>query len=156
MREFPPRDGWVVLGTLPLREEIDTTEYLREVLARGGSVVLPKVETTGTLSLWEVGRLEEVVGGPMGLREPDTSLARRVEAGSLALVLVPGLAFDRRGGRLGRGGGFFDRLLTQLAGRVPLVAVCHSCQVVGEVPLEAHDVRVDRIIAGHADFRVGG
>lgn len=154
-REFPPGPGMCVLATLALPGEVDLAPWLEGVLKGGGSVVLPRVEKDRVLSLWRVRSLGEVVAGPMGLREPDTLLAEPAGDLELNLALVPGLAFDARGGRLGRGGGFFDRLLTRLAGRVPLVAVCRSCQVVEEVPMEPHDVRVDRILAGSRDLPGG-
>lgn len=62
------------------------------------------------------------------------------------LALVPGRAFDRRGYRLGRGGGTFDRLLVGLS--CPKIGVAFSCQLVDELPVEAHDVRMDEVVTG--------
>ena len=71
---------------------------------------------------------------------------RKVEPASLDLVLAPGLAFDHDGGRLGQGGGYYDRLLTQLPASTPVVALAFDCQITDQVPTTAHDIPVHRIV----------
>jgi 5-formyltetrahydrofolate cyclo-ligase len=88
-----------------------------------------------------IGR--ELLSGPFGAPEPVGS----IPAPPPDLVLVPGLAFDRAGHRLGRGGGFYDRFLETLPSPRPtLCGVCFSCQIVPAVPREAHDARVDFVL----------
>jgi len=79
---------------------------------------------------------------------PEPAIGEAVEAESLGAILVPGLCFDRDGGRLGRGGGFYDRYLGGIAaGSTPLlIGVCFDLQVVERVPMEAHDRRVARVV----------
>ena len=87
----------------------------------------------------------ELVIGRYGLREPRPELpaASPAIAGSM-LCLVPGVAFDGAGNRLGRGGGFYDRLLSGVSG--PVVGVAYGCQIAGAVPVEPHDRRMDALV----------
>lgn len=82
--------------------------------------------------------------GRWGIREPGER-ARRVAAGELRLAVVPGLAFDRSGTRLGHGGGFYDRLLAG-ADAAFLVGVCADWQLAGRLPRDAHDAGVDAVV----------
>ena len=70
-----------------------------------------------------------------------------VSVGEIDLLLIPGLAFDVRGGRLGRGGGYYDRLLaTRAGGGAVAIGVCFEFQRVNRLPLAPHDALVDGII----------
>ena len=69
---------------------------------------------------------------------------------------MPGLSFDRRGGRLGYGKGYYDKLLHQVRGDAAKLAVCFECQLVAEVPSLPHDVRMDLIVTEKAVYRVRG
>lgn len=88
--------------------------------------------------------VEELRVGERELRAPVGGEV--VDPAEADIILVPGLAFDRAGGRLGRGGGFYDRVLADLPVRVRRVGVAFARQVVGSVPTGAHDARVDRVI----------
>ena len=94
--------------------------------------------------------------GAFGTREPAGGAV--VPVGDAEVVLTPGLAFDRMGARLGRGGGFYDRLLTDAALTARRVAVCFACQVVERVPVEPHDVEIDAIVTedGWLELRSSG
>lgn len=124
--------------------EVATRPILERAWAGGKRVACPKVVWRPRgLASFAVGGLDELVEGRRGLFEPDPDRAEPVDEG-FDLVLVPGLAFDRRGGRIGYGAGFYDRFL---AGSEALkVALAYSLQVVDSVPVEPHDVPVDRIL----------
>jgi 5-formyltetrahydrofolate cyclo-ligase len=83
--------------------------------------------------------------GPWGIEQPVTSQARKVSVPDLSGVLVPGLGFDRKGNRLGRGKAYYDRTLRGFQGTS--VGVAWSCQVVEELPCEPHDQRVDSLVS---------
>jgi 5-formyltetrahydrofolate cyclo-ligase len=142
------RRSEVVLAYAGFGSEMRTDGFLRHVLDGGKTLVLPRVNREkGTLDLYEVGDpRRDLRPGAWGIREPLPEPGRRVSPDDLAFVLVPGVAFDPTGGRLGYGGGYYDKLL---AGRDPartvLVAGAFEVQMVEEVPLEAHDARVDAI-----------
>lgn len=80
------------------------------------------------------------------LREPIHDEARIVAPENIDLLLVPGLAFSKAGGRLGRGGGFYDRLLARREFRAHKIGVCFDVQLTDALPIEAHDREVDEVI----------
>jgi 5-formyltetrahydrofolate cyclo-ligase len=81
------------------------------------------------------------------LREPDLRTAMVVDPRAIDLILVPGVAFTHEGFRVGRGGGYYDRFLAEPQLHARRLGVCFARQLVPSVPLEAHDQRVDRVIA---------
>lgn len=109
----------------------------------GKRVAMPRVAGPGRLALHEVRAWTDLRPGAFGIHEPDAALAG-VGPGDVDLAIVPGVAWGRDGARLGRGGGYYDRLVPALR---PGAAwgVGFDVQVVRDVPLEAHDVRVARV-----------
>jgi 5-formyltetrahydrofolate cyclo-ligase len=97
----------------------------------------------------------EMVPGPIGAPEPPT-WARSVPAESIDLFLVPGLAFDAAGGRLGRGGGHYDATLAAMPLRAPRIGLAFEAQIVPEVPREAHDVALDAVVTEDRVLPGGG
>jgi len=115
---------------------------IRQTLAEGKRVVLPKV-TGKTLALVEIGNFDrDVSPGAWGILEPDSG--KPVELKDIALVVVPGAAFDLRGNRIGYGAGYYDKLLAQYRGMT--VALAFECQIVPDVPADSHDVPVRKIV----------
>jgi 5-formyltetrahydrofolate cyclo-ligase len=100
-------------------------------------------------------RVESLVPGRYGVREPAASIPGEA-LGADVLILVPGVAFDLRGGRLGRGGGVWDRALVETHG-APVFGVGYDLQIVDRVPGEAHDRPVDALLTetGIRRFRRG-
>ncbi len=139
--------AWVgarsVLGFLPLAGEVDLRPLLAEAIERGVRVAVPEVTAEGVFRPCVVRSLDPsaLEPGPLGIQVPRLREAMPVE--SIDLVLVPGLAFDPQGRRLGRGGGFYDRFLPQLRRDAFTVGVCFGVQRVPEVPVAAHDARVE-------------
>lgn len=130
-------------GYRALRSEADPAAFLAGADRRGAVVALPRVERERlVLHRWRPG--EPLERGPFGLEEP-RRLAPVVDPGSLEAILVPGIAFDRRGHRLGYGRGYYDRLLPTLAKAVR-VGVAFDAQVVEELPAEPHDARLDWLV----------
>lgn len=126
-----------------LPDEVDTHDFVVRA-AEEKRIFLPVVdgdnlrirEFTGVSSLTE--------GESYSIPEPSTG-SREVSLDEIDLVIVPGMAFDRNGGRMGRGKGFYDRLLG--GSSVRKVGICFSFQLVDEVPREAHDILMDRVIS---------
>lgn len=106
---------------------------------------LPRIED-GTLVLREVGDPAHLLPGPFGLLEPDPARCPAADHSRLDFIFVPGVAFTRDGGRLGRGGGYYDRLLAVLPRTVCRIGVCFPFQLVDDVPGEDHDQRVDLVV----------
>lgn len=158
--DFLTREGArVVMVYAPLPGEADVRGVAAALAMSGGRVCLPRVDWRGrSMRAVEVGDwagdLEPVAGGPAGLLAPRAGLAE-VAAEGLDAVLVPGLAFDAAGGRLGRGAGFYDRFLAGLPARVRKVGVALAAQVSPSVPMEAHDVKMDWLATPTGVARAG-
>ena len=131
--------------------EVDLALFIAEMLRKGRKVYLPRVtEEAGHMEFIRIGDEwgAQLTPGRKGILEP------RAESGEVfssqfadtVAVLVPGLAFDQRGGRLGRGGGFYDRFLArpEVRGAVK-IGVCWSMQLVHDTPTDHHDVAMDWI-----------
>ncbi len=134
-----------VLFFSPLPRELDVWPLLNEALSAGKGVALPRfVADIGTYearSVRDPGADLHI--GQFGIREP-TNRCPRLASDRLDLILVPGVAFDLRGGRLGRGRGYYDRLLRRLHGTT--CAVAFDQQIVGKVPVAPPDVRLNVIL----------
>jgi 5-formyltetrahydrofolate cyclo-ligase len=113
--------------------------------AEGKTVCYPTIRMGG-LDFMSVGGPDSVTIGQFGIREPIFDQSRVIPPDTFDLVLVPGSAFTANGDRLGRGGGFYDRLLSSPGFRAFKVGVCFDRQVLDSLPLEAHDQRVHRVV----------
>ena len=136
---LPPPAGAVVSGFWPLGDEIDVRPLLRVLHDRGHVIVLPVTPKRGlplTFRVWRPG--DALVAERFGTMRPTG--AERVPD----FLLVPLLAFDRRGGRLGYGAGYYDRTLSLLAPRFAL-GCAFASQEVAEVPMGPNDVRLDAV-----------
>jgi 5-formyltetrahydrofolate cyclo-ligase len=94
--------------------------------------------------------MSELVEGAYKILEPKEELrglpAKQVRPEELDLVMVPGTAFDPRGGRMGQGKGYYDRLLSRARPDAPLVALAFDCQIFDEIPVAGHDVFMDMVL----------
>ena len=134
-----------VLFFAPLPEELDVWPLLTEALSAGKRVALPRfVAENRTYEVCQIQDSEsDLQAGHFGIREPASRCAR-LSSARLDLILVPGLAFDFQGRRLGRGKGYYDQLLRTLRGTT--CGVAFDQQVVEEIPVECHDVRLNSVL----------
>jgi 5-formyltetrahydrofolate cyclo-ligase len=122
--------------------EPDTRGLVYALWKRGSYVLLPLLRPDGDLDWASYEGPDSLVPGPRGLREPSEP-PRGAAAVALAdVVLVPALAVDRAGNRLGRGGGSFDRALARVGPLIPLIALVYDDELLDRVPAERHDVPV--------------
>jgi 5-formyltetrahydrofolate cyclo-ligase len=135
-----------VLLTLPFGSEWDSRPLLLTALERGKTVVLPRVNATArTLELCRLTEpTRDVLPGYRGIPEPQSHCAL-IAADAIDWVLVPGVAFDTTGHRLGYGGGYYDRLLPQLRSDAARIAGGYEIQLVDHVPAAPHDVPVQAL-----------
>jgi 5-formyltetrahydrofolate cyclo-ligase len=134
-----------VLFFAPLPEELDVWPLLSEAMSTGKRIALPRfVAETGTYEacLIQDPRLDLQIGH-FGIREP-ASRCPCLQSERLDLILVPGMAFDLQGRRLGRGKGYYDQLLKRMHGTT--CGVAFDQQVVDEIPVAPHDVGLDCIL----------
>lgn len=121
--------------------ELPTRGVILAALAQGKAVFLPKCGARGAMRALRIFSVDELKAGRFGIPEPTGDMELN---GTPDLCIVPGLAFDAHGGRLGYGGGYYDRFLSRAD--TTAVALAYAAQVVGHVPVCAHDVPVDYII----------
>ncbi|TVS00897.1 MAG: 5-formyltetrahydrofolate cyclo-ligase [Phycisphaerales bacterium] len=150
--------GGPVMVFAPIPGEVDLGPLAEALVASGRAVCLPRIDwKTKSMAPALVTSIDRERGGLVVRRhdvpEPSTS-APIVEVGSLSCVLVPGLAFDREGGRLGRGAGFYDRFVQRCREGAtgpggthgPIaVGVCFDEQLIDRVPTEGHDLMLDAV-----------
>ncbi|MDC7223501.1 MAG: 5-formyltetrahydrofolate cyclo-ligase [Spirochaetales bacterium] len=130
----------------PNKGEIDILPLLRQALNDKKSVCLPRVEGQ-SMAFYEITNLnrKELPLNRWGIAEPGPdSPLRRAEDFSHPLMLVPGTAFTERGNRLGRGGGYYDRYLAGISA-LSLAGVAYPFQIREELPIEPHDIPMDRV-----------
>ncbi len=140
------RDAVGLVGFVGRGHEPDTRPLLAAALEAGKRVFLPRVASKDppALVFVEVETLAGLAPGAFGIDEPVGPPAAAIPAASL--VLVPGLAFDRRGHRVGHGAGFYDRALAGPLAGCPRAGVCLAPFLFDEVPQGAHDVPVQAIV----------
>lgn len=140
---------WQKAGTLllyyPLADEVDVRPLIKEAFESGKRVLLPVCKGEELeLHLYEgEGSLRK---GAFGIMEPTGPLFAPEDYSKIEFAIVPGMAFDRAGHRLGRGKGYYDRLLPKLK-EAKLTGICFPFQLVDEVPAEPHDISVQEVIA---------
>lgn len=137
----------MICGYIPLKTEVDILPLLKELHAEGYSVFLPRFEA-GMLTFRKAEDFSNLPKGVLNIPEPLAS-AELLPTEARVIVLVPGRAFDLKGGRLGRGNGGYDRWIKFYRAQNPdagFLGIGFECQIVREIPLEEHDERVDSVI----------
>ncbi len=129
------------IGTEP-----DTHALIFALWKRGSYVVLPVLLPDGDLDWASYEGPDSLVPGPHGLLQPSEPVRGPGTVARADVVLVPALAVDERGYRLGRGGGSYDRALARVGGQVPTIALLYDDELLPTVPAEPHDQRV-RVVA---------
>lgn len=138
----------VILGYMAFEKEVLTAGVIQQALAARKRVALPVVQADRRhLELYEIQDIErDVAPGYRGIPEPRPERCRPVMAAELELVLVPGVAFDIQGGRLGFGAGSYDRLLAGLPRDIPKLGIAFDFQVLPQLPRQPHDISLDGIV----------
>jgi 5-formyltetrahydrofolate cyclo-ligase len=141
---------------IDVRSEVRTRQALPSALASGKKVVVPWCNAHGELELFHLTSMDELAVGMYKILEPKPELRelreKRVHADELDLIMVPGVAFDRRGARMGHGKGYYDKLLKHARADAPLVALAFECQLFPEIPVGHHDVFMDLILTEKAEY----
>ena len=164
-------DARVVMAYYSLPDEVNTHQLLDDLVAEGKTVLLPKVLDTTTMELRRYTGPHDLAPGPFGILEPSGSkyshssllTPHSSKTPPIDVALIPGVAFDALGHRLGRGRGYYDRFLRTLGtvpsvssaanyrGTVPgvrprLIGLCFDFQIVPSVPVDPTDIPVDQVI----------
>jgi 5-formyltetrahydrofolate cyclo-ligase len=145
-----------VMFYIDVRAEVRTRHSLPAALASGKTIVVPWCNDRGELELFRLESMEELAIGMYKILEPKLELRNLPEKHcrpeDLDLVMVPGVAFDRRGGRMGHGKGYYDKLLQHARPNTPLVALAFECQLFPEIPVAPHDIFMDKVITEAAVY----
>ncbi len=136
------RDAKTVYGYLPYNQEVRTVPILEQALRDGKKVAVPKVYGD-TMRFIYLDDLTLVAPSNMGIPEPIAD--GPIATDETALVLMPGLAFDQSGNRMGYGGGYYDKFLAAEPNH-PTVALCYDFQLVDSIPTDSYDIPVDFVL----------
>ena len=138
-------DSVLMYHSLP--DEVDTHSALGQLLAMGKKVLLPKVVSETEMTIHEyTGRDSLQPSEPYGILEPTTPELSIVNCQLSIVIVVPGMAFDRQGHRLGRGKGYYDRFLSRIP-NIYKIGVCFPFQLIDNVPSEPTDILVDEVLS---------
>ena len=148
-----------VMFYIDVRAEVRTRHALNDALKSGKRIVVPYC-VDGELQLFHLESMDELEVGMYKILEPRRDLRelaqKQVTIEELDLVMVPGVAFDRCGGRTGHGKGYYDKLLEHARLDTPLVALAFECQLFPEIPMQEHDVFMDKVITEKAVYEGRG
>lgn len=132
---------------VPIRNEVETDDLYRLSLRAGKRVLYPAVSDK-TLVFRQVDDVSDLRQGAFGIMEPKNS-CRAVDPAEADLIVVPGVAFDMSGRRIGYGKGYYDSALHSLEGMGKLLGICFDFQLVEEIVSEPHDVLMDGVVTEH-------
>ncbi|MFC7678357.1 5-formyltetrahydrofolate cyclo-ligase [Paenibacillus sp. GCM10028914] len=153
-----------MLVYIPFRSELDTRPLISWAWKNGVDVIVPRsLKENRMMELYSLHSWDELMKGSYGILEPDPLRAQKCPEDVIpGIVWVPGLAFDRLGGRLGYGGGYFDRLRERILTKendghnIPLwIGLGYEVQLTDHVPMECHDLRLDGLITENGYIKSG-
>ena len=149
-----------VMFYIDVRSEVRTRQALPAALASGKKIIVPWCNAAGELELFPLDNMDELAVGMYKILEPKAELrdlpSKQVKPEDIDLVMVPGVAFDRRGARMGHGKGYYDKLLQHARKDTPLVALAFECQLFPEIPTASHDIFMDKVITETAVYEGKG
>ncbi|UCZ54550.1 5-formyltetrahydrofolate cyclo-ligase [Bacillus shivajii] len=143
-------EGWkaskIVGTTVSVGNEVDTYELIKNCWEEGKLVVVPKCEPNGKqLHFYKLTSFDQLEDSFYGLKEPNPNKCERIQPTEISLLIVPGLFFDKNGYRVGYGGGYYDRFLSEF--QLKTCALCYDFQILEYVPYEKHDIPVETLVS---------
>lgn len=149
-------DANTIFTYVSFKSEVDTIKIIDHSLSLGKIICVPKINKhTNSMEVYRIKVFEDLGRGYFGILEPNGSCSE-VPADDIDLILLPGLAFDRSGSRIGYGRGFYDKYLTKCKAQVPKIALSYDFQVVSKLPSNEFDIKVDAIITNKETILVNG
>lgn len=144
-----------VMFYVDVRDEVRTRHALPKALQSNKRIVIPYC-VDGELELFHLESMDELELGMYKILEPKAELRsvpeKRLGPSDLELIMVPGVAFDKHGGRTGHGKGYYDKLLEHAPASTPLIALAFECQLFPEIPCAAHDIYMDKVVTEAAVY----
>ena len=145
----------VAMWYIDCRTETRTKPSLKEEIEKAEKTIVVPYCTEdengdNKLGLWRLDSFDELVVGKWKILEPPRELwgtpDKELEPEDLDIVMVPGVGFDRGGGRMGNGQGYYDRLLEKVRDDCPLIALCYESQLFDEILVAPHDIFMDKVV----------
>ena len=130
---------------MAMQDEVQLDDLIAMVLKDSKKAVIPLVTGAGLMEAVELSDMADLVPDKYGIKTVSEEKRRLIAPDKIDLIIVPGVAFDKAGHRLGMGGGFYDRFMLR-ASRAVRAALAYDCQLLAAVPAEVHDLTVDYII----------
>lgn len=129
------------------KNEVDTHNIIKYALKEGKRICVPKIlSLKDGMKAVEINSFEELKCSSYGILEPDYYESNVIEEKDIDLLIMPGVAFDLKGGRVGYGGAFYDRFLKKTKASSKKVALAYSFQIFDKVPMEDNDMYIDSVI----------
>lgn len=137
-----------IMTFISFGSEIDTHEFIKDAIKEGKNIFVPVTfHETREMKPSLLKNFEELEKGYFNILTPKQEYIRYIDPMEIDMVIVPGAVFDRRGYRIGYGGGFYDRFLsTKVRKDIPKIAIAFDLQIIDKVPTEDYDVPVDFIV----------
>jgi 5-formyltetrahydrofolate cyclo-ligase len=142
-------DARAIMLYVDIGSEVQTRGLITALLAEGRRVIVPYVKMPAyELGIGAIDNLDaDIQKGELGCLEPVPARRDNFFKSDLGIIICPGVAFDKNGGRIGRGKYYFDRFLSEIKGRIPIIGLAYANQIMeGTVPFEYHDVTMDQIV----------
>lgn len=148
-----------ILAYIPFRSEVDITPLIRHCWEANYKLAVPKVDKRLlSMEAYEIHSFVELEPGAWGILEPSALIAKLTALHTIDIIIIPGLAYNREGSRLGYGSGIYDRFISRYdalgLSRPLMLGVCFDIQLHDSIPTEQHDLRVDRIITEEAVYDI--
>jgi 5-formyltetrahydrofolate cyclo-ligase len=146
LRQWPVfKNARIVHIYVNIHQEVETRSIIRHCWQSGKTVIVPYlVPQSPVLGHSVLSSFDQLTSGTFDLREPLPESRVSVDLGIIDLVIVPGVAFDKKGGRLGHGGGYYDLFLSRID--ATMLGICFSFQIVCELPQASHDIPMHAIL----------
>jgi len=136
-----------IMCYLSTGREVSTFEVIETALSENKKVAVPLIlESQNIMLPCEISNLKDLEPGPWGILQPIKEKIKNIPLKIVDLIIVPGIAFDKNGNRIGRGKGFYDRFLKSVPPSIPKIALAFSCQIAEKIPTTRNDIAMDKII----------
>lgn len=148
IRRLPEyKEAKTIVVYWPLAKEVDLRWFIKKAKEEGKTIGLPALLAEDRVDILEFKGEEELIAGKLGIQQPDARLSRKIDLAEIDLVIVPGLAFDKEGNRLGRGKGWYDAFIKLLPKKAAIIGVALAPQIVDRLPVEPQqDEKVEKVI----------
>jgi 5-formyltetrahydrofolate cyclo-ligase len=136
-----------IMFYLSTEREVSTFDTIKTALSENKKVAVPLILKPWDIMIpCEIKNLKDLKPGSFGILQPTKDKIQNVPISLIDLIIVPGMAFDRKGNRVGKGKGFYDKFLKLIDQTIPKIALAFSCQIVEQIPAKEYDIAVDKII----------